>query len=120
MAARVNTAPHSHVLARSAALSNKGQKLGLRHGECSHLDRDGTQVCNRRVLTRGMQLNYAIVIIALVSSSEDSRWWFVAMAEFDDKNGWKFHGLNKLLPLAGTGSECQPHIAEILPHVKIT
>jgi hypothetical protein len=55
---------------------------------------------------------------APISGPEDSRWWLVAMTKFDPKEGWKFHGLNRLLPIAETGASNQPNVASILPHIK--
>ena len=57
---------------------------------------------------------------AQISGPENSRWWLVAVAKFDHREGWKFHGLNKLLPLAETGSQCEPNVAGILPHIQRT
>jgi hypothetical protein len=57
---------------------------------------------------------------AQISGPENSLWWLVAVAKFDHREGWKFHGLNKLLPLAETGSQCEPNVAGILPHIQRT
>ena len=57
---------------------------------------------------------------AQISGPENSRWWLVAVAKFDHREGWKFHGLNKLLPLAETGSEWEPNVTGILPHIQRT
>lgn len=55
---------------------------------------------------------------APISGPEDSRWWLVAMTKFDPREGWKFHGLNRLLPIAETGASDVPNVAAILPHIK--
>ena len=55
---------------------------------------------------------------APVNGPEDSRWWLVAMTKFDAREGWKFYGLNRLLPVAETGSGDEPNLAAILPHIQ--
>jgi hypothetical protein len=57
---------------------------------------------------------------AQISGPENSRWWLVATAKFDQKEGWKFHQLNKLLPLAETGPGEDPNVTGILPHIQRT